>query len=108
MVSLCRIAVCAIFYASGSPQLSPKTVAYDGWRVGLLPDTMPTFTAALASMGLGVGFTISAFRFFLFRDGDSRMLDFINTLLQVNPNRACNNLVNVIVVLISVPRSTLL
>lgn len=44
---------------------------------------MLTFEASLGSMGLAVGFAISAFRFFLFRERESRLLDYINVLMQV-------------------------
>ena len=81
---LCRIAVCALFAVAGSPQLTPKTPAYTDWHLGDLPDTVLTYVASLATMGLIVGLAISVFRFFLFgHDPDTRLLDYINVLLQV-------------------------
>lgn len=63
--------------------MTPRTSAFKNWQFGVLPDTMFTFDASLASIGIGVGFSLSTFRFFLFREPDLRLLDLIMTLLQV-------------------------
>lgn len=80
---LYRIAVCATFATTGSPLMTPKTRAFKNWQLGVLPDTMQTFDAALAAIGLGAGLAISLYRFLLFYERETRLLDFIIVLLQV-------------------------
>ena len=75
-----------------SPLLSVRTITFTRWQFGQAPYTLipggyaeasTTFVASLASMGLGVGFALSAFRFFLFREPGIRRLDFVLMLFQV-------------------------
>ena len=82
-VTLRRIAAAVIFNGNGSPLLSPRTPAYTNWRLGLAPDSTQTFATDLISMGVGVGFALSTFRFTLFREPEIRRLDLYLMLFQV-------------------------
>lgn len=101
-------------FASGSSLMAPKTAANATWQVGILPDTMQTFSAALIAMGLASGLSISVssasgysfhlwpvvscardamqtFRLCLFREPDIRLLDFIIVLVQVRHKFICSH-----------------
>lgn len=65
--------------------MSPRTSAFVQWQLGLAPDTVQTFDMSLGAMGLGVGISLSAFRFFLFREPDLRRIDLVMLLLQARP-----------------------
>lgn len=70
---------------------------------------MQTFGASLVSMGLGIGFTISMSRFLILHERNTRLLDFINVLLQVLIGVLCINVVSTVHIpyLFSVPRRPL-